>query len=752
MRERIGPYRIQRELGRGGMGVVYAAVDPAGREVALKVLPTRGADPARLERFKLECEALGRLSHPNVIGVHSAGEADGYVFYTMALVAGGSLAERVAQRGPLGPAATVALGIALCDALEAAHGIGVLHRDLKPENVLFGPQDQPLLADFGLARSMLADAELTRSGAFLGTPGYMAPEQARGDRHGQGSPTDVYGLGGTLYFALTGQPPIQGESLAQLLLNTQEQSPQRPSKLNPAVPPGLDAVCLRCLSKDPQQRFPTPAALRGALAAALAAGGTGRGRRGMLAAGAASLLALAAVLVAHFASGPRAQRSPDAGSPAPSMDAAPGSQATNDALEGGEVPRPRGYGPVPWERAGLPELALNAAEAIRAGREARVAGDWALAAQMFEHAKRRGAERGVEFAAEYAEVASARMQELQYAGWWDEAVQWARRISAVADPHCERESFDLEQLARAGRFQLPYANAHFVLAEVHCEARRYPEALAELVRVGRATPDSGRLHHLAAKAYLGQGDLESAAREVQACCLEPPRDDPSTGHLPEARMAYAEALLARGDVEGARPHLEFARGAVSEFHRFRAGCLLDPAGQTKAAELVASYDPRGLEPELHLRAAAAFWRLDRWEGAERAGVRATRLAPRSARAWAQLAAYRVQRGWGGAAAVEAAQRLQALPGQRALGLAYAACGYGMEARYEEAAAAGREALALEPGLILTTPLGQALGRALVEVGELAEAERVEGLLRAGPTYRQAQAQELFGFIDRARRE
>ncbi|MCA8921586.1 MAG: serine/threonine protein kinase, partial [Planctomycetes bacterium] len=268
--KRIGPYTVLEELGRGGMAVVYRARDAAGRDVALKVLP-RDKGAKALRRFEREVSALGQFAqHPHVVNVHAAGEADGVAYFAMALAAHGSLTQRVSRRGAYAPEAAARLAADLAEGLIAAHSHGVLHRDLKPDNVLFNDADEAVVSDFGLARQVVDAESLTQSGNMLGSPGYMAPEQIRGDGDEQGERTDVYGLGATLYFALTGQAPFEGEHLAGIVHGTLEERPAAPSTLNPAVPPDLDQLCLRCLEKDPAARYPSMAALHAELTAFLA--------------------------------------------------------------------------------------------------------------------------------------------------------------------------------------------------------------------------------------------------------------------------------------------------------------------------------------------------------------------------------------------------------------------------------------------------------------------------------------------------
>jgi len=214
----IGPYAIEGELARGGVGVVYRARDPGlGRDVAVKLLHAgRGAAPNLRRRFQREAEALARLSHPHVVAVHAAGEAAGCPYLVMDLVPGASLQDRLDREGPLPVREAVGLAAKIARALEAVHAAGLLHRDVKPANVLLRAGDRaPLLTDFGLAKDLdSSQTRLSKTGRFLGTPGFWPPEQARGRLSETGPAADVYALGATLYALLTGaRAPVRGRGL-----------------------------------------------------------------------------------------------------------------------------------------------------------------------------------------------------------------------------------------------------------------------------------------------------------------------------------------------------------------------------------------------------------------------------------------------------------------------------------------------------------------------------------------------------------
>ncbi len=259
---RFGDYELVDELGRGGMGVVYLARQLSlGRIVALKML-LRGqwASVADQARFRAEAEAAARLDHPNIVPVYEVGEHDGHPFFSMKYVSGETISQHFdAGPAPAREAAQIMLSVAR--AIDFAHRRGVLHRDLKPSNVLIDEQGEPHVMDFGLAKQTADPVSLTRTGAVLGTPAYMAPEQAAGNRGEVGITSDVYSLGTILYHLLTGRPPFEANSPMEIVLQVLEQDPPLPREINPKVDRDLEMIALRCLQKPPDLRYPTAGAL-----------------------------------------------------------------------------------------------------------------------------------------------------------------------------------------------------------------------------------------------------------------------------------------------------------------------------------------------------------------------------------------------------------------------------------------------------------------------------------------------------------
>jgi eukaryotic-like serine/threonine-protein kinase len=250
-------YAILGELGRGGMGVVYKARQVGlDRLVALKmILAGAHARDQDLERFRAEAQAVARFQHPNIVQIYEVGEADGLPFFSLEFVDGGTLAGKIA-REPQAPRFAAETVEALARAMQYAHERGILHRDLKPANVLLAHDGTPKITDFGLAKRLEQDSGQTQAGAILGTPSYMAPEQALGQTARVGPATDVYALGATLYDLLTGRPPFAGTSVLETLQMVRTREPVPPGQLAAKLPKDLETVCLKCLQKDPARRYP----------------------------------------------------------------------------------------------------------------------------------------------------------------------------------------------------------------------------------------------------------------------------------------------------------------------------------------------------------------------------------------------------------------------------------------------------------------------------------------------------------------
>ncbi len=263
----FGDYELVGEVARGGMGVVYRARQLSlGREVALKVtLSGPFAGTAAVNRFRAEAQTVAGLRHPNIVVLHEAGEAEGQPYFTMDFVEGKDLGELV-RAGPLPAHRAARYAEQIARAIHHAHEQGVLHRDLKPSNVLIDASDQPRITDFGLAKRVVGDPQLTVTGQTLGSPNYMAPEQVSGRLGTAGVRSDVYSLGALIYHLVTGRAPFASGTVAETLQQVLHDDPLPPRVLNPTLPVDLETLCLKCLQKDPGRRYPTALAVAEELA------------------------------------------------------------------------------------------------------------------------------------------------------------------------------------------------------------------------------------------------------------------------------------------------------------------------------------------------------------------------------------------------------------------------------------------------------------------------------------------------------
>ena len=262
MSKDFGDYELLEEIGRGGQGVVYRAHQKSlNRTVALKVIGlAHWATEAHVKRFRLEAEAAASLNHPCIVPIYEVGERDGACYFSMGLVEGGQL-DAVAKREPIPIRHAAELIAKLARTVHYAHEHGILHRDIKPGNILLDTKGEPHLTDFGLARLVETESTVTRTMEVLGTPSYMAPEQAVGNNARVTSATDIYGLGAVLYQLLTGHPPFAGGTTYETVRLVLDTEPRQPRLLNPKVDRDLATICLKCLEKDPQRRYSSALAL-----------------------------------------------------------------------------------------------------------------------------------------------------------------------------------------------------------------------------------------------------------------------------------------------------------------------------------------------------------------------------------------------------------------------------------------------------------------------------------------------------------
>ncbi len=256
--ERFGDYELLEVIGRGGMGVVFKARQISlNRICAVKmILAGRFASREDIQRFYAEAQAAGKVDHPNIVTIYQVGEIDGRHFFSMDLIEGPNLADLCAN-GPMEPRRAARYLETVARAVDVAHRQGILHRDLKPANILIDVGDRPCVTDFGLAKHLEADFELTSTGIAIGTPSYMPPEQATGQWDQLGPASDVYSLGAILYVLLTGQPPFRASTALDTIYAVVHNEPRRPRELNPSADVDLETICLKCLEKDPAKRYAT---------------------------------------------------------------------------------------------------------------------------------------------------------------------------------------------------------------------------------------------------------------------------------------------------------------------------------------------------------------------------------------------------------------------------------------------------------------------------------------------------------------
>jgi WD40 repeat protein len=256
----FGDYEITSEIARGGMGVVFRARQMSlNRAVALKmILAGQLANETEVRRFYSEAEAAANLDHPGIVPIFEVGQHEGQHYFSMGFVEGQSVSQRLAA-GPFPPREAAALLARVADAIEYAHQRGVIHRDLKPANILIDQSGSPRVTDFGLAKKLQSDSALTGSGQIMGTPSYMPPEQAGGERGEVGPAADVYALGATLYALVTGRPPFQAATAMDTVIQVLSDEPVPPRRLNVSVPVDLETICLKCLQKQPAKRYASAA-------------------------------------------------------------------------------------------------------------------------------------------------------------------------------------------------------------------------------------------------------------------------------------------------------------------------------------------------------------------------------------------------------------------------------------------------------------------------------------------------------------
>src|SRR5262249_43270967 len=258
----LGDYELLEEVGRGGQGVVFRARQKSlNRIVALKVISLgQWASKAHVKRFRREAEAAASLDHPNIVPIHEVGERDGSCYFSMKFVQGGQLDEKI-RRTPMSARQAAELITKVARTVHYAHEHGILHRDIKPGNILLDAKGEPHLTDFGLARLVESESTVTRTLEVMGTPSYMAPEQAAGNNAAVSKATDIYGLGAVFYELLTGHPPFTGKTTFETIRMVLDTEARPPRSLKGKVDRDLSTICLKCLEKDSQRRYSSALAL-----------------------------------------------------------------------------------------------------------------------------------------------------------------------------------------------------------------------------------------------------------------------------------------------------------------------------------------------------------------------------------------------------------------------------------------------------------------------------------------------------------
>ena len=258
----FGSYELIEEIGRGGMGVVFKAhQESLDRTVAVKmILASHLASAEHVRRFRVEAKAAAGLRHPNIVHIHEVGQLHGQHYFAMEYIEGSSLAERVAE-GPVDLATAAAIVGKTARAVDHLHRNRVVHRDLKPSNILLDADGEPYVTDFGLAKVFAPDSETTATGVIAGTPSYMSPEQAAGNRGEVGPASDIYSLGAILYELITGRPAFRAETPLDTLMRVVANEPVPPRRLNRRIPRQLELICLKCLDKSPEHRYQSAEAL-----------------------------------------------------------------------------------------------------------------------------------------------------------------------------------------------------------------------------------------------------------------------------------------------------------------------------------------------------------------------------------------------------------------------------------------------------------------------------------------------------------
>ncbi|MGE0706497.1 MAG: protein kinase [Planctomycetota bacterium] len=752
----LADFRLEGELGRGGMGAVYRARDRQGRPAALKLCTSLGSGAAA-RRFEHECRALARLHHPHVVRYLGAG-AGPPPWLAMELIEGGDLESRLCD-GPLEPALAARLVGEVAGALAYAHAADVVHRDVKPANVLLRPDGRAALGDFGLTR-LLDASRFTKTGALIGTVAYMAPEQARGEHLPQ---SDVWALGATLYHCLTGRPPLEGDSMLELLTLLAAPRFEPPQALNPAVPAELSELCMRCLALDPAAR-PSAAEVERALTpeganrARRAARARSRGRRALLAL-AVSLAILTLVALALREPSPGPPASPDERERAEVAPARPWGAARPLRWSLARGPAPRREPAAAWQGEVADPLrpealpATLAAEAVRPGRDGRVEVEYALTPATTELIWRRPDSFLAEVLAGQAKLPAVRAGEgggvrwstdgrgaaalVGHGRWFGATLAaevrgdpgvyltlWSgiRRLPLNAEPRLDAPGLSLHW---GGRGEVEVAGRSFEPREGWTWAELRPGGDPPRARyAGEALEASAPIYLRPAPAgfLAAEGGGQLRRVRVEGVCLRPDRPARAVLPAPAPEGAWLEARFRRAGSEEREggPFLELD-GASLEL--LPSELRLERAGLRQRVPVAGA--PR--EGWLRLRRLAGALRGELWvEGRLVAALE--RGDPRAGPAAASYGS------WGDRADLLDVELEEPAPGAGAAPAELDA----QVGAWRAAASAAADLLDLDPGRVAHPRLEPAVGRGLLRqllaagaAEALAAPVRADALARAG---------------------
>ena len=672
----LAGYQLTGELARGGMGVVYRGRDPhTGQDVAIKVvLGGRGASEAQMRRFQRESQALSRIQHPNVLAVHAAGIEQGAPYLVTDLIPGGSLQTRLDRAGPLAPEEAVRIVSLLAKGLAAVHAEGLLHRDLKPDNVLLDAEGAPRLADFGLVSELdPSQSRLTKTGTLLGTPHYMSPEQARGERKELGPASDIYGLGAVLYAALTGSPPARGSTLVEVLEHVVHEAPTPPSRATIGIPRALELLCLRCLAKDPLQRPSSMQELAEALETVLDVPQVGPSG---VAAGVVTALVLGGVLVggvwATLASAPPTP-GPTPTQPRPQPSATPAESPGEEELLRGNALRDAGRFAEAIE-AYTHSLTLQPdltdAWLFRAWTQIRTE-DYEGAIESYTQAITLLPKDHHDLSSAYSNRALARMRIGDLKGALPD-LDAALKLESTPLGHSNRglvrrDTGDLvgalEDFARALDLDpQDDAGAQRARAELYLRTGRFPDAIEDMSEVLKRRPQDASAWVLRGRIQAASGNLSLAQADFEQALVKDPDHVEALVNRGRIRSMQRDSPGAQADFDAAlrlapgNPTVLNARGS----HHAMFGRFVESEREFDALVQASPQDP-----DAWFRRGNVRTRLGDYKGARQDFDHAISLDPRNGLALGNRGALKAEEGDTEGARADLEEALRYLPPSQA---------------------------------------------------------------------------------------